>query len=112
MPMNNEEKNDRESRYRDNQDDVRIMRQELNKLSGAVGDLVDCLKGNDFGEDGLVKQFKALKDETYRLKGRLDAIELSAKVNQKAWRIVYILLGTVGGTVLKIIIDHLIPVKK
>lgn len=108
--MNTEEtkeRDHREDRYKGTQDDISIIRKELNKLTGAVGDLVTAFKGNDLGTEGMVAQVKSVIEEQANLKSRLDDIERIAKMNQKY---LFAFVGAVGvalGTVGKTIIDHL-----
>lgn len=101
-----------EERYKESQDDISIIRRELNKLTGAVGEMVDCLKGNEFGQEGLVKQVKAVKEIAENLTARVTSLENSEKFREKAWRIVFLLCGTVIGSLFAKFIDHLIPTKK
>lgn len=108
--MNQEETNERdarEERYRGSQDDILIIRKELNKLTGAVGELVTAFKGNDLGTEGMVAQVRDLIDEQAKLKERLDDIERIAKMNQKYLFAFIGTLGVVLGSVVKTIIDHL-----
>lgn len=110
LHMNHEEtkeRDGREDRYRGTQDDISIIRKELNKLTGAVGELVTAFKGNDLGTEGMVAQVRSVIEEQAKLKERLDDIERIAKTNQKY---LFAFIGTVGvvlGSVVKTIIDHL-----
>lgn len=113
--MNHEEsqeRNVREERYKGSQDDIAIIRKELNKLTGAVGELVTAFKGNDLGTEGMVAQVRSVIEEQATLKSRLDDIERIARLNQKY---LFAFIGTLGivlGTIAKTIIDHLFTIKK
>jgi hypothetical protein len=112
--MNHEEskeRDDREERYRGSQDDISIIRKELNKLTGEVGKLVTAFKGNDLGTEGMVAQVRSVIEEQATLKSRLDDIERVARLNQKYLFAFIGTLGVVLGTIAKTIIDHLFTKK-
>lgn len=114
LHMNHEEtreREDREERYKGSQDDIAIIRKELNKLTGAVGDLVTAFKGNDLGTEGMVAQVRSVIEEQATLKSRLDDIERVARLNQKYLFAFIGTLGVVLGTIVKIVIDHLFTKK-
>jgi regulator of replication initiation timing len=106
VPMSDHNEN-REQHYKDSLNDARRMREQLDILSGKVGELVTAIKGNDMGTEGVVGQIKTLRAEQELLKKRLDDIEQStAKKNAYLG----VAIGTVGlflGTIIKVIIDHL-----
>jgi hypothetical protein len=114
LHMNHEESQERdarEERYRGSQDDISIIRRELNKLTGEVGKLVTAFKGDDLGREGMVAQVRTIIEEHVKLKTRLDDIERVARLNQKYLFAFIGTLGVVLGTVAKIIIDHLFTKK-
>lgn len=115
IPMNQEEsakRQEQDERYRGSQDDISIIRKELNKLTGAVGEMVDCLKGNEFGQEGLVKQARELKIAFDTMNARVTNLENAEKFREKAWRIVFLLMGTILGSLMKSFFDRLVPIKK
>jgi len=102
-----QERDDREERYRGSQDDIYIIRKELNKLTSEVGKLVTAFKGDDLGREGMVAQVRAIIEEHVKLKSRLDDIERVARLNQKYLFAFIGTLGVVLGTIAKTVIDHL-----
>ncbi|HSY77039.1 MAG TPA: hypothetical protein VK890_09300 [Bacteroidia bacterium] len=113
--MNQEEsieRDQREERYRGSQDDIHIIRHELNKLSGAVGELVVALRGNDFGSDGLIARVKEIEVETDKMKKRVDQIELVAKGRELHVRIIWGLVCFILGTAFVEFLRYLSPVYK
>lgn len=112
--MNQEESNEREAReerYRGSQEDIMIIRKELNKLTGEVGKLVTAFKGNDLGTEGMVAQVRQVIEEQAKMKRRLDEIERIAKINQKYLFAFIGTLGVVLGSIAKTVIDHLFTKK-
>jgi hypothetical protein len=115
IPMNKEEnaeRQEREGRYRESQDDISIIRREVNKLTGVVGELMVAIKGNDMGTEGMAKQIREIKEIADTLSDRVKDLEDKERFREKAWRVVFLLVGTVAGTYIKTIIDRLIPLKK
>jgi chromosome segregation ATPase len=129
IPMNKEEnveRQEREGRYRESQDDVSIIRREVNKLTGVIGEmkstvasLETSIRGNDMGTEGFAKQIKDMsskmenfEDIAYKISDRVKDLEDKEKFKEKAWRIVFLVVGTIAGTWIKTIIDRLIPLKK
>jgi chromosome segregation ATPase len=114
-----------------NQDDrpfdpLRDMKKQLDQLIGHIGGMRDevaeirtALKGNDYGTEGLVVRIEQIESwqsrvesEQRKMEAKLEEYEKAAKLNRRYLFAFFTALGTVGGTVLKIIIDHLVPVKK
>jgi hypothetical protein len=113
--MNHEEsqeRDEREERYRGSQDDISVIRKELNKLTGAVGELVVALKGNDFGTDGLIIRVREIEDETDKMKKRIDQIELVAKGKELHLRIIWGLVCFILGTAFVELLRYFSPVYK
>jgi predicted nucleic acid-binding Zn-ribbon protein len=110
---------EKEKRYRNSQDDIKVMRSELNKLTGSVGDLVVAIKGNDLGTEGMLGQMKRIQEKVAAFEDRLDAAELAAKEatieaakKQFYLMIIWGLVGTVLGTIFMSVINHLFNTKK
>jgi hypothetical protein len=111
--MNHEEDNtQREERYRISQDDVSIIRKEVNKLTQVVGDLTQAIRGNDFGNDGLLKRLETVEETADMLKKRIEDVVQHAKSRETYVRIIWGLICFVFGTIFVAIIDRLIPSKK
>jgi chromosome segregation ATPase len=109
-----EVRRDQEERYRQSQDDVKMMRAELNKLTGSVGDLVVAIKGNDMGTEGILGRIKAMENKLHEFEDRLDATEMEAKEakleaakRQFYLMIIWGLTGTVVGTIFMSVINHI-----
>lgn len=106
---------DQEDRYRHSQDDVKMMRTELNKLTGSVGELVVAIKGDDMGTtEGIVGRIKAMESKIHEFEDRLDATEMEAKEakleaakRQFYLMVIWGLTGTVVGTIFMSVINHL-----
>jgi hypothetical protein len=110
LHMNHEENNEREERYRASQDDVSIIRKELNKLTKAVGDLADSLRGDDLGNKGLVFRIEQVEKTADDLKKRIEDVIQRAKSRETYVRIIWGLICFVVGTVFMVILNRLIPI--
>lgn len=118
--MSHEEENEREERYRISQDDVSIIRKEVNKLTQVVGDLTQAvrdqsqaIKGNEFGGKGLAERVDDVEIIALGLTKKIEEIIAHAKSRETYVRIIWGLICFVIGTVFVAIIDRLIPsVKK
>jgi hypothetical protein len=120
------EKNEREERYRVSQDDVSVIRKEVNKLTQVVGelaneqrDLAQSLRGNNLGNKGLINRIEIgeqtineVKESVDGLTKRLDKIVAEAKSRETYVRIIWGLICFVVGTIFVAIIDRLIPSAK
>jgi len=112
----NTERSEREERYRISQDDVSIIRKEVNMLTGAVGDLktetikvVEALQGNKFGNKGLIERIDTVESMAKALEKRLEDVIAHAKSRETYVRIIWGLICFVVGTIFVAIIDRLIP---
>lgn len=122
LHMSNDQRNNDDRPY----DPIRDMKRQLDTLSGHIGgmrtdmtEIRTALTGNEFGNDGLVARQERIEGrqlqsevEIRKMAAKLDEFEKSAKLNRRYVMAFIAALGTVAGTFLKIIIDHLVPVKK
>jgi len=106
------ENQEREERYRVSQDDVAIIRKEVNKLTQVVGDLTQAIRGNDFGNDGLLNRLEKVEETADALKNRIEDVIQHAKSRETYVRIIWGLICFVVGTIFVAIIDRLIPAAK
>ena len=120
LPIMNQEENaerdQREERYRVSQDDVSIIRKEVNKLTQSVGELTQAVRdqsqallGNEFGGKGLVERVDAVEEMAKALTKKLEDIIAHAKSRETYVRIIWGLICFVVGTIFVAIIDRLIP---
>jgi len=108
--MGQEETNEREireERYRVSQDDISIIRKELNKLTAAVGDMVGALKGNDFGSEGLLNRVSKMEEMAEKLKDRLDELSITAKKRENQLLLLFTLIGALVGACGKWFMDYI-----
>lgn len=119
MNHDDSEKSEREERYRVSQDDVAIIRKEVNKLTQVVGDLTQAvrdqsqaLRGNEFGGKGLVERVDDVERIALALTKKLEDIIAHAKSRETYIRIIWGLICFVVGTIFVAIIDRLIPAVK
>jgi len=122
-PQEQADKSEREERYRVSQDDVSVIRKEVNKLTQVVGelaneqrDLAQSLRGNNLGNKGLINRIEIgeqtineVKESVDGLTKRLDKIVAEAKSRETYVRIIWGLICFVVGTIFVAIIDRLIP---
>jgi hypothetical protein len=123
----NTERQEREERYRLSQDDVSIIRKEVNQLTGAVGEMkgevtkvVEAIQGNKYGNKGLLERIDGVEHLGNSLSKRIDEVNKRiedvvshAKSRETYVRIIWGLICFVVGTIFVAIIDRLIPsVKK
>jgi hypothetical protein len=101
---------EREERYRVSQDDVAIIRKEVNKLTQVVGDLTQAIRGNDFGNDGLLNRLEKVEDTADALKKRIEDVIQHAKSRETYVRIIWGLICFVVGTIFMVIINRIVPV--
>jgi uncharacterized coiled-coil protein SlyX len=107
-------------------DDIREMKRQLDKLIGHFGDMREdvseiatSLKGNEFGTQGLVARFEKMEEKQARQEEehkafalRLQEYERAAKVNRRYLMAFFGAVGTVVGTIIKLVVDHLVPTHK
>lgn len=101
-----------DSRSAMGKDDVRDLKRQLDKLTGAVGELVVAFKGNDLGTQGMVARVHEIEEQQRALKNRLDELELATKRKEMYVMAIIGLAGIVIGSLIKTLFDHLLPVKK
>lgn len=107
--MNQEETNEsqkREGRYRESQDDTKIMRKQLEGISANVGEIMIALKGNDLGSDGLIKRVAAMEKVIKDLTDQLDDITVKADKRLNLLLIICTMGGTFMGFFLKWLTDQ------
>jgi len=108
--MNQEESQEREAREERNvvtQSDIRSIKLQIDKLTGAVGELVTAFKGNDLGTEGIVARVLQIEEQQDKLKKRLDDLELASKKKEMYLLAFFAAIGVVLGTLIKTIVDHL-----
>lgn len=119
------EKNEQDRRYRGSQDDISIMRKQLERLAGNVGDmsnqyreLIVAIRGNDLGTDGIVGQIKQMREKIDEFEERLNlaetkAVQEKAEADKQRFKVtaVWILLGSLATLIGKWILDHLFSSK-
>jgi len=107
-------------------DPIRDMKKQFDILSGAIGgmrsdlsEIRTALTGNEMGTEGLVARVENMEGrqmgfelDVKKIFSKLEEYEKSAKVNRRYVLAFIGVLGTVAGTIIKIVIDHLMPVKK
>lgn len=115
----NAERSEREERYKVSQDDVSIIRKEVNLLTSAVGDLkqetlkmVEALQGNKYGNKGILERLEAVEATAKSLEGKVEDVITHAKSRETYVRIIWGLICFVVGTIFVAIIDRLIPASK
>lgn len=109
LQMNQEEsteRDEREERHTGTQRDIKSIKLQVDKLSGAVGELVVALKGNEFGTEGMVVRVQQIEQQQNLLNKRLDELELAAKKKEMYIVAFFTACGVVIGTIIKSIIDH------
>ena len=114
--MNQEETSEREQRegrYKESQDDVSVIRKELNKLTSAVGELVTAFRGNDLGTEGIISEVRKLVADQLLMEKRFDKLEKRfegiqgmAKTNQRYIMGFIAAIAAIIGAVGKSFIDH------
>ena len=103
MDQKNEEK------YRYSNDDMTVIRKEVNKLTQVVGDLTDAIRGNNLGNKGFIVRLEAVEQMAETLTKRLNEIVASAKSRETYIRIIWGMICFVVGTVFMVIINKLVP---
>jgi hypothetical protein len=108
------EREEKEHRYTATLDEFKQMRKQMEEQTRVLEKLTTAIAGNDVGTIGLVKQYADMRLEYVALKERVGQLEetilemqIQAKTNSRIWKIVYGLLGIVGGTVFKALIDKI-----
>jgi NTP pyrophosphatase (non-canonical NTP hydrolase) len=101
-----EEKSERDERYKLSRDDTREMRNLLDRLIGEVGDLMVAIKGNDLGTEGIVGQLKSMKTKIEEFEARLNHIQSQAKLERFKMATIWSLLGALGMSLLYWIMEH------
>ena len=107
--MNQEEQNEsirREDRHSASQQDIKSIRIQVDKLSYIIGELTAAIKGNDTGNPGLLPRQEQIEDRLRAIEIRLDNMDLAAKKNQLYLAIAVGAVCTVGGMILKGVIDY------
>jgi len=107
--MNYEEsqENDRrDQRHSASQQDIKSIKIQMDKLTYTIGELRDAIKGNDMGNPGMLPRVEQIEKEVRDLKTEVDDIALSVKKNQMYLVIAVGAISTVGGMILKGIIDY------
>lgn len=77
----NERANKREKRYEESQDNIRLMRKELDRNLKANGDVLNALKGDGLGNPGMISRVETLEEKFSELKDTMD--DLLVKTNKK-----------------------------
>lgn len=115
-PQEQAEKSERDERYRVSQDDVSVIRKEVNKLTEVVGDLkqetlkmVEALQGNKYGNKGILERLEAVEVTAKSLEDKVEDVISHAKSRETYVRIIWGLICFVVGTIFVAIIDRLIP---
>jgi len=118
-PQEQADKSERDERYRVSQDDVSVIRKEVNKLTEAVGDLkqetqkmVEALQGNKYGNKGILERLEAVEVTAKALENKVEDVIQHAKSRETYVRIIWGLICFVVGTIFVAIIDRLIPSAK
>jgi regulator of replication initiation timing len=108
------EKNEREERYRVSQDDVSVIRKEVNKLTEAVGDLkqetqkmVEALQGNKYGNKGILERLVAVEQTAKALEDKVEDVILKAKSRETYVRIIWGLICALGSMAVTVIIERI-----
>jgi len=107
-------------------DDIKDMKRQLDKLTGYVGEMKEdmtevktALKGNEYGTEGLVLRVETLEAsyrevvaEQKKFAVRMEEYENRARNNRRYIIAFVAAVSGFAGTVFKIFIDHIVPVKK
>ena len=107
IPIMDHEKN--EERYRYSQDDITVIRKEVNKLTQVVGDLTDAIRGNDLGNKGFVVRLEAVEKMAETLTKKINDIVANAKSRDTYVKIIWGLICFVIGTIFMVIVNKLVP---
>lgn len=91
---------------------VKDMKRQMDRVSGEIGKLVVAIQGDDLGNEGILPRVQMIEKIQAEQEKRLNDIENLAKKNQRYFIGFFTVLGAVGGTILKIVIDHIVPIKK
>lgn len=102
-----DENKDREERYRDSVNDLSVIRKQIDGLTKVLEDLVVAIRGNDFGNDGLIKRVGKVEVSTKEMENRMD--DLSVKADKRANQIglIAIMSGTFMGIFIKWLFDYI-----
>lgn len=109
LHMNHEEGQERErqdQRHSASQQDIKSIKVQMDKLTYTIGELRDAIKGNDLGNPGMLPRVEQMEEEVRLLKVQFDDMALSLKKNQMYLVIAVGAISTVGGMILKGIIDY------
>lgn len=101
----NERDQEQEENWHFSSDNIRKMKLQLDKLSGFIGDLVEAIKGNDLGHEGLLSRLSKVEDTLHIMDQRLKEMEVSAKKREFYLLTIFTLLGALMGMAVKAIID-------
>lgn len=107
----NEEKQERDERYKLSQGDARFMRERLDQVQASIGELMVAVKGNDLGTEGLVGQIKRMKQTVEEFDKRLEKIERDGYKEKFRMAMVFTLLGALGTSLIEWILEHLFKIK-
>ena len=109
LHMNQEETDEsgrRDQRHSASQQDIKSIRVQVDKLSFIIGELTASIKGNDMGNPGMLPRQEQIERRLRAIEVRLDEMDIAAKKNQLYLAIAVGAICTVGGMILKGIIDY------
>jgi chromosome segregation ATPase len=114
LQMNQEESQERdarEERHVGSQRDIRDIKHQLDRLSGAVGELVTAFKGNDMGTEGVLARLGKIEMDQRALQEQFS--ELKAAIDKKQMYLIafFTTAGIVLGSIFKSVVDHFLKPK-
>ena len=107
-------KTEKENLYAASVDDVKSLKKQMDEVTRVVGSIDEAIRGNERGTEGFVKQIQDLKKDYELITAKIEIIEqnlyrlqLDMRARLRIWSLVWVLAGTVFGTLFKGIIDKL-----
>lgn len=119
--MNEQEEKSR--RYDSSVDDGKIMRQQLDKVLGVVGNLDDriadvmsSLQGDKLGNKGIIPSIEEIRErqivfetDLNQIKMEIKEIKFSEKLKSRYQKAIAALIGAAGMGVLQVLLKHYFP---
>lgn len=109
--LKNDEREEREERYRVSQSDISIIRKEINKLGGALGEIKTAITGDAFGNEGLANRVKTWEEKLDDMDSRLSDMEVANKKRETNFAVIFTLVGGVVTALIMHLINKIFPTK-
>lgn len=103
----NKERDIREEQRTGTQKDIKDIKYQLDRLTGAVGELVTAFKGNDMGTEGVLARVGKIEEIQKELQQQFTDLKAATDKKQMYLLAFVTTLGVVAGSLLKSIVDHL-----